>query len=117
MLTVKIQLPNGDKITLDNNKTLEEKQAIVDELTTEWAEQIQSNWDSNSIRFFLDNLANYLVWHKELEDVGKEDKDVMSIKKVEEMSGKRKSKSIPFTSLSKPQRESLGFEGVSSNDT
>lgn len=110
---MKLQLPNGEKITLENNITLKEKQAIVDRLISEWSAHIELNWETNSIRFFLDNLANYLVWHKEEEEKGKEDKDVLSIKKVEEMSGKRKSKSIPFTSLSKPQREGLGFEGDS----
>jgi len=108
---MKIRLPNGDKITLENDKTLEDKQVIVDKLIEDWSAEIENSWESNTIRFFLDNLANYLVWHKEEENKGKEDKDVLSVKKVEEMSGKRKSKSIPFTSLSKPQRENLGFEG------
>lgn len=108
---MRIQLPNGEKTTLDGNVGLDKKIEIVNELCSEWSEEIEQNWDSLTIRFFLDNLANYLVWHKEEEDKGNEDKEVLSVRKVEEMSGKRKSRSIPFTSLSKPQRESLGFEG------
>lgn len=83
----------------------------VNNLIAEWADEIESNWDSLTIRFFLNNLADYLVWHKEEEDKGNEDKEVLSVRKVEEMNGKRKNRSIPISSLSKPQRESLGFEG------
>lgn len=108
---MKIQLPNGNRLTLDEHITLDEKKQIVEDLTEEWLPTIKSNWHSNSIIFFLDGLANYLVWHKEEEEKNKQDKDVLSIKRIEEMEGKRKAKSIPFTSLSKTQKESFGLEG------
>lgn len=104
---MKIQLPNGEKITLDEHIDLNSKIEIVEDLVREWDIAIQAHWGSNKIIFFLDGLSNYLVWHKEEEEKGLEDKDVLSIKKVEQMSGKRKSKSIPFTSLSQPQKEML----------
>jgi hypothetical protein len=108
---MKMQLPNGNKINLDENISLEEKKQVVRELTEEWMPIILLNWESNGVKFFLDNLANYLVWHKEEEEKNTQDKEVLSVRRIEEMSGKRKSKSIPFTSLSKPQKETLFGEG------
>jgi hypothetical protein len=108
---MKIQLPNGSKLTLDENITLDEKRQIVEDLTEEWMPTIRANWDSTSVKFFLDNLANYLVWHKEEDQKNKQDKEVLSVKRIEEMEGKRKAKSIPFTSLSKIQKEAFGMEG------
>lgn len=108
---MKIQLPNGQKLTLDEHITLEEKKQIVEDLTETWMPIIKSNWHSNSIRFFLDNLANYLVWHKEEDEKNRQDKDILSVKRIEEMEGKRKAKSVPFTSLSKTQKEAFGLDG------
>lgn len=108
---MKIQLPDGQKLTLDENITLDEKLQVVEDLTQEWMPTIISNWHSNSVRFFLDGLSNYLVWHKEEEEKNKQDKEVLSIKRIEEMEGKRKARSIPFTSLSKTQKESFGLDG------
>jgi hypothetical protein len=112
---VKIQLPDGNKVTLDEKITIIEKLKVVEDLAELWMPIIRRNWDSNTARFFIDGLANYLVWHKEIEDAGKEDKDVLSIKKVEQMVGKRQSPSIPFTSLSNQQKELL-FGEVLNND-
>lgn len=107
---MKIRLPNATKINLNEDITLEEKRVVVEKLIKEWEHLFSENWNNNSIRFFLDGLANYLVWHKEECQKGKEDKEVLSIKKVEQLVGKRKSKSIPFTSLTDYQKESLGVE-------
>lgn len=107
---MKIQLPDGKGKYLDNNISLEDKLNIVEELIEEWNHAIRLNWESNSVRFFLNGLANYLVWHKETEDKGKEDKLVLSMRKIEEMIGERKSRSIPFTYLSKSQKERIGLE-------
>jgi hypothetical protein len=108
---LKIQLPDGKRLTLNEDISLDEKLKIVEDLTIEWDSILLGNWDSNSVRFFLDGLANYLVWHKEDEDKNKQDKDVLSIKKVEQMEGKRKANSIPFSSLSLTAKESLGLAG------
>lgn len=107
LLYVKLQLPDGQRIDLDENITLDEKIVVVTKLTEKWQSIIESNWKSNSIRFFLDGLANYLVWHKELDKKNKQDKDVLSITKVEEMSGKRRGKTTPFSSLPKVDQELL----------
>lgn len=104
---MRIKLPNGEKTTLDEHISIEEKIEIVNNLLDEWLSTLIMSWHSDTTKFFLDNLANYLVWHKEREDVGYQDKEVLSVKRIEEMSGKRKGKSTPFTSLSKPQRELL----------
>lgn len=108
---MKIQLPNGQKDDLNENITIEEKKQVVEELTERWMPTILQNWDSNSVRFFLDGLSNYLVWHKEEDQKNKQDKDVLSIKRIEEMEGKRKAKNIPFSCLSKTQKEAFGLDG------
>lgn len=106
---MKIQLPNGEKVNLEEDMELQNKIEKVSELILEWSDLIEQNWESINIRFFLDGLANYLVWHKEVEDKGKEDKDVLSIRKIEEMTGIRRGKGVPFTSLSKSQKEEMGL--------
>lgn len=108
---MKIQLPNREKVTLVENISFEEKYSIVEGLLQEWEETLRLNWESDSTRFFLDSLANYLVWHKEEEEKNKEDKDVLSIWKVEKMEGKRKANSLPFSSLSTSQKEMMGLDG------
>lgn len=110
---MKIQLPNGQRINLEENISLDNKRQVVEELLETWDYIIIENWHSKSIKFFLDGLGNYLVWHKEDEEKNKQDKEVLSIKRIEEMEGKRKARSIPFTSLSKTQKESLGLDGDS----
>ena len=104
---MKIQLPNGQKKILDENISLESKKKIVEELIEEFRHLIISNWKSDSIKFFLDNLGNYLVWHREEEDRNKEDRDVLSIRRIEEMEGVRKAKSLPFSSLSQRNKDKL----------
>lgn len=104
LLTVKIQLPNGQAHNLDDELSLDEKKQVVEDLTHEWHDIIRLNWDSNSIRFFLDALANYLVWHKEPEE-SKHDKEVMSRNKTNRMLRGRKD--IPFSNLSAKDKEQL----------
>lgn len=102
--TMKIQLPNGKQHNLDDNITLEEKKQIVEDLTEEFMSLIKSNWHSDSVKFFLDSLANYLVWHKD-EDESNHDKEVMSRNKTNRLVRGRKD--IPFSSLSKADSEKL----------
>lgn len=104
---LKIQLPDGQKLTLDESITLNEKLKMVDDLTDEYREAITKNWESNTVRYFLDGLANYLVWHKEEKEKNKHDKEVISIWKVKKMEGMRKNNTIPFSSLSTGQKEKL----------
>lgn len=102
---MKIQLPNGKKHTLEDDISLEKKIQEVEKLTREWEEVIFSNWESNSIRFFLDSLANYLVWHKEDNSDITEDKEVMSKNKTNRLHRGRKD--TPFSSLNTTDREML----------
>lgn len=86
--------------------------AKVNELIAEWHHILRDSRISwNNSKLFLDCLANYLVWHKEEEKKNKVDKEVLSVKKVEQMAGKRKSNSLPFSSLSKTKKEQLGLDG------
>lgn len=107
MIYLKIRLPNGDNIYLDKNISLKEKQKVAASLVHEWRYEIEIGWKENSIKYFLDGLANYIVWHKEEDEKWHEDKEILSITKIEEMIGRRKGKSTPFTSLSLIQKESL----------
>ncbi|MFQ3543626.1 hypothetical protein Q7A53_06025 [Halobacillus rhizosphaerae] len=105
---MKIQLPNGSQLDLDESITLEEKLETVENLTEEWMPVIKDNWYSNSVKYFLDSLANYIVWHKEPDDKGLEDKEVMSRKKMEKLVRfKKTSKTINFSDLSTEYKEAL----------
>lgn len=69
---------------------------------------LKSNWHSSSVKFFLDTLANYLVWHKETEEKGREDKFVLSRKKMEKLvRHKKTSKTTNFTDLPSELKETL----------
>lgn len=102
---MKIRLPNGKQHILKDDITLEEKVKIVEELTEQWKSEIENCWDSNAVKFFLDSLSNYLVWHKDNEDINKEDKEVMSRNKTNRLYRGRKD--IPFSSLSKKDKSNL----------
>lgn len=105
---MKIQLPNGQQHVLDETISLEEKLKVVEDLTEEFAELIKLNWHSNSVKFFLDTLANYIVWHKEPDKKGREDKKVLSRKKMEKMVRfKKTSKTTNFSDLSAFDAEKL----------
>jgi len=102
---VKIRLPNGKQHVLKDDITLEEKVKVVEELTEQWKSEIENGWDSNAVKFFLDSLSNYLVWHKDDEDANKEDKEVMSRNKTNRLYRGRKD--TPFSSLSKKDKSNL----------
>lgn len=109
---MKIQLPNGEQTELDESLTLEEKLAVVNTYTQEWEESISANWEKDQIKYFLDTLSNYIVWHKEPEikhaGAGSEDKEVLSRKKMEMMKKfKKTSKTINFSDLGKQDTELL----------
>lgn len=102
---MKIQLPNGKQHELDNGIALSEKIKVVEDLINEWKNEIEKNWESNSVRYFLDSLSNYLVWHKENMNSKEEDKEVMSKNKTNRLHRGRKD--IPFSNLSNEQKDTL----------
>lgn len=110
---MKIQLPNGEKIKLDDDISLEEKKKIVKQLVDEWRDIVKADrmtWFSNAVKYFLDSLANYLVWHKE-GSKNKEDREILSREQLEQMHKfKKRSKSVNFTDLPSAKKESLGIE-------
>lgn len=118
---MKIQLPNGEQAELNESLTLEEKMEVVNTYTQEWEDSISANWEKNQIKFFLDTLSNYLVWHKEPEikhaGAGSEDKEILSRKKLEMMSKfKKTSKTINFSNLNKQDSGLLLGEGDNENE-
>lgn len=105
---MKIQLPNGQKIDLDENVDLQEKIFLVNHLSNDWMPIIILNWNSNSVKYFIDTLANYLVWHKDKEEQGREDKEILSRGKLEKMNKfKKRSKTVNFSDLSQDYHEVL----------
>ena len=104
---MKIILPNGNETRLDDGLTLEEKVKKVEELVNEFSEVIFENWKSDNVKFFLDSLSNYLMWHKEDGDRS-HDKEVMSRNKTNRMVRGRKD--TPFSSLSKQNKDTLFCE-------
>jgi hypothetical protein len=132
---MKIQLPDGRKVILDESLSLSEKIETVTRMTDEWQPLLSDNWDSFSVKVFLDSLSNYLVWHKiakrgdrfnlskkkntyirfklakmekGLTERGKEDKHILSRKKMEKLVRyKKTSKAINFSDLNDSQSEIL----------
>lgn len=111
---MKIQLPDGKPHNLEDNIAINEKLRIVDELTNEWLDVIIQNWHSNSVKYFLDSLTNYIVWHKDEDEKGREDKEVLSRTKLEQMNKfKKRGKTVNFTDLTSDQKELLfGERGI-----
>ncbi|SDX94963.1 hypothetical protein [Thermoactinomyces sp. DSM 45892] len=111
---MKIILPNGEVVELDQHLNIHEKKEIVEKLKCEWIDTITKDkyaWFNNNTKYFLDSLANYLVWHKDNIDKCKHDKEVLSKKRVDKLSNFRKdSKEIPFSNLPKEQQQDLGIE-------
>ena len=101
---MKVILPNGNDIELPDFIELEEKIIKVNELLKEHASTIENNWFEDSVKFFLDSLANYIVWHKEDGESG-HDKEVMSRNKTNRMVRGRKD--IPFSNLSQRDTDKL----------
>lgn len=113
---MKITLPNGKEKILNDHISIEKKLEIVSELSEEFTVITRYNWDGDSVKFFLDSLASYLVWHKEPEDKGTEDKEILSVKKLEKMNRfKKTSKTVNFSDLSRKDAELL-FGEYGSNE-
>lgn len=101
---MKVILPNGDNIELPEFIKLEDKVKEVEKLLEEYSAHIESSWFEDSIKFFLDSLANYIIWHKE-DGESRHDKEVMSRNKTNRMIRGRKD--IPFSNLSQVDRDKL----------
>lgn len=130
---MKIQLPDGQKKILNESLSLSEKMEVVQTMVDEWDSVLIGNWDSFSVKVFLDSLSNYLVWHKKAKWVGifvlprkcnkyigyrlanmeqgltlqgREDKYILSRKKMEMLVRyKKTSKTTNFSDLNESQRE------------
>lgn len=117
---MKIKLPNGLDFELDENLDMESKLQKVEYLLNKYDSDIVSNWNGSNVKFFVDSLANYLVWHKEDREIGKrgkEDKSILSKKKTEKLVRyKKTSKEINFSDLNKEQRYLLFGEEVRGNE-
>jgi hypothetical protein len=62
---MKLILPNGSKIDLDNSISIEEKRVIVDGILAEWNPYFEKTWNLKKTRVCLEILSSYLYNHKE----------------------------------------------------
>lgn len=109
---MKVTLPDGSAKVLDTSLNLDDKLKLTFELTEEWNSVIIENWNSKSVKYFLDSLSNFLVWHKEDDEKLKrtENKYILSRKKTEKLSRyKSTSKQINFSDLNKEDKEVIGI--------
>lgn len=114
LFAMKIQLPDGKKILLKDNISLEEKMEIVEQLVDEWRDVIKEDrrtWFSNVVKYFLDSLASYLVWHKDENNKGKHDKEVITLRRAKKLKNKKDNNiEVYFADLSDIQKDKLGIE-------
>ena len=101
-----IELPNGDRVNLENEKTIEEKIECVEGLIKKFESSIIEGWDSTRIKFFLNGLSNYICWHKE--EKYSHDKEVLSKTKDLQMK-KYNPKNINFEMLNNTDKKLIGL--------
>lgn len=100
---MKIQLPNREKIILEDNLSLEDKMKLVLSLVNEWRDVCLENWSSNAVKYFLDSLSSYLLWHKNNDDKDKKNNGILSRYKLLMMNRRtdEKRKELPIGNFSK----------------
>lgn len=103
-----IELPNGNRVELDNEISIDEKLKKVEELILEFEDYISDSWETTKTKFFLNGLSNYLCWHKE--EKYTHDKEVLSKRKVRQMETKiYKNNYINFSELGMNDKIILGL--------
>lgn len=109
---MKITLLNGDTFKLDNTNNIEERMYNVQNVLSMYSNgEIEKSWNNYKTKYMLEGLANYLVWCKGDEDLYKHDKEVLSKNKTKKIN-KYNSDNIPFSSLSKIDRMTIGIYEV-----
>lgn len=109
---MKLTLLNGDVLTLDDSRTIEERLYQVQCVLNLYPNmELEDNWHNPRVAFLLEGLANYLVWYKEEEDLYKHDKDILSKNKTHKINSYDKG-NIPFSSLSVQDQNELGIGEV-----
>lgn len=106
---MKIKLPDGSKIKLPDDNTLDERMDIVSRLLLEQDDMILENYSSKQVEFFLNGCSNYLVWYIE----GTYDKDRDSVIIHREKHGKMNKydkNNILFSNLSQEDKIRYGIE-------
>lgn len=98
---VKVRLPDGTRVLLDDKATYEERLKKVNELLEEWTDVIKENskiWFSNAVKYFLDSLSSYLLWSKDI----KSEHEILSKNKLEIMNRRSdRRKEIPVGNMTK----------------
>lgn len=70
---MKLMLPNGEKVELDNTLPLEDKRIIVDKILDEWNDYF-TKFRNNKTKVCLEVLSSYLC-HESKEVGDKDDKE------------------------------------------
>lgn len=112
---MKITMTDGTTVELSNTKDIEERMAIVNGILNSYGEcELEMLWNQPSTKYMLEGLANYLVWCKDEEELYKQDKEVMSKRKMK-MLNKFDDKNIQFSVLSKTDQRTIGIGEVEEN--
>lgn len=105
-----IRLPNGERTSLPQHNTIDERLKEVYDLLKEFDSFFLDGAYTQNRLYFLDSLSNYLVWFKEESDNAL-DREVLSKNKIKKMNNYDE-KNIPFSSLSKEDGIRIGVIDV-----
>ena len=105
-----LRCPDGKKIVLDENLSLDEKKDVANELLKKYYQYVCCSWGTESVNYFLNGLANYLIYHREVGDYS-HDKDVLSKRKMSKLK-KYDKNNVLMTELSLEERVNLGLTNL-----
>ena len=100
-----VKLPNGEKVKLKKNISIDEKIKIVEDLVSDWDDFIRLNWHSKSVKFFLNSLSNYLVWHVDYTEPIPRNGEILSNRKNNRLLGLEKDNNLTYFESNPEERE------------
>lgn len=86
---MRIKLPDGEERILDNDICLDEKLSECQKLIDEFDEYILDSWQNHNVSYFLNGLANYIIWHKDSTSERDKENGILSNSREKQMSKQR----------------------------
>lgn len=105
---MKLKCPDGKEIILDDNLDLSEKFQLITNIANMYDLYIKGNWESSSVKFFLNGLSNYIIYHKELENANT-NLDIMSKSRIKKLN-KFDKNNVLFSELNLLDQMVLGID-------
>lgn len=105
---MKLKCPDGKEIILDDNLDLSEKFQLIKNIANMYDLYITGNWESSSVKFFLNGLSNYIIYHKEL-DSSNTNSDIMSKSRIKKLK-KFDKNNVLFSELNLFDQVALGID-------